>query len=168
MTDVNAATSSLPRAMTTGSSARKTTGDDEKRQLATMSSVCAWRDGASRADATPMKKSAVLNMHALNRVNIFKEVFLGYVNAGMLEPILAIASSEYDITGKSLAINFAQLLGLFSWLYLLSDAFDISDTQQAFVYWDRIDKGSLPSWLRRSKGTRGDIGTRIAMCNRQV
>ena len=45
-------------------------------------------------------------------------------------------------------------------LYLLSDAFDISDTQQAFVYWDRIDsKGKLPPWLRRSKGRKGDIGT---------
>ena len=60
-------------------------------------------------------------MPALNRVNIFKECFLGYVNAGMLEPIMAIASSEYDVTTRSLFINLAQLLGLFSWLYLLSD-----------------------------------------------
>ena len=34
---------------------------------------------------TPMKKEATLDMAALNRVCIFKEVCLGYVNAGMLE-----------------------------------------------------------------------------------
>merc|ERR1719174_3469500 len=101
-----------------------------------------------------MNKTAVLNLSALNRVNIFKECFLGYVNAGMLEPILAIASSDYDVSGKSLLINAAQLLGLFSWLYLLTDAFDISDTQQAFIYWDRISKQgtvkTLPPWLKRT------------------
>ena len=91
-----------------------------------------------KALTTPMSKEATLDMRALNRVNIFKECFLGYVNAGMLEPILAIASSDYDVSTKSLVVNFCQLLGLFSWLYLLSDAFDISDTQQAFIYWDRI------------------------------
>jgi len=62
--------------------------------------------------ATPMKKKATLNMAALNRVNVFKECFLGYVNAGMLEPILAIASSDYDVTTRSLLINLAQLGGL--------------------------------------------------------
>lgn len=101
-----------------------------------------------------MKKRAILDMHALNRVNVFKECFLAYVNAGMLEPILAIASSEYDISTKALVINLLQLGGLFSWVYLLSDAFDISDTQQAFVYWDRVSKrGSVtafPVWYKPS------------------
>ena len=58
----------------------------------------------------------------------------------MLEPILAIASSEYDVSNKALLINLAQLFGLCSWLYLLTDAFDITDTQQAYIYWDRITK----------------------------
>lgn len=105
---------------------------------------------------TPMKKEATLDMAALNRVCIFKEVCLGYVNAGMLEPILAIGSSEYDVTTKSLVINIAQLLGLCSWLYLLTDAFDLTDTQQAFIYWDRVTKqGELkefPPWLKRKSG----------------
>ena len=107
--------------------------------------------------ATPMKKEAVLSMSALNRVNMLKECFLAYVNAGMLEPILAISSSECD--GHHLIINMAQLLGLFSWLYLLSDAFDVSDTQQAFIYWDRIakkHKSSLPHWLRPSRQRSGE------------
>ena len=55
-----------------------------------------------------------------------------------MKPIMAIASSDYDVSSKSLLINLFQLLGLFSWLYLLSDAFDISDTQQSFVYWSRV------------------------------
>lgn len=105
---------------------------------------------------TKMKTEAVLNMSALNRVNIFKEVFIGYVNAGMLEPILAIASSEYDVSTKSLVINLAQLFGLCSWLYLLTDAFDITDTQQAYIYWDRISKRGevtkFPKWFKRAKG----------------
>lgn len=104
---------------------------------------------------TPMKERATLNMAALNRVNIFKECFLGYVNAGMLEPIMAIAGDD-DLTAKSLVINVFQLLGLFSWLYLLSDAFDITDTQQAFIYWDRLTnmgtRKDLPPWLKRAKG----------------
>ena len=71
---------------------------------------------------------------------------------------MAIASSEYDVTTRSLFINLAQLLGLFSWLYLLSDAFDCTDTQQAYVYWTRIDASKLPSWVRRAKGRKGEIG----------
>ena len=108
---------------------------------------------------TPMKKTATLDMPALNRVNIFKEVFLGYVNAGMLEPILAIASSDYDITTKSLITNMSQLLGLCSWLYLLTDAFDVTDTQQAYIYWDRIAKQGtvkekdFPKWFKRKQGS---------------
>lgn len=102
-------------------------------------------------------------MPALNRVNIFKECFLGYVNAGMLEPIMAIASSDYDVTTRSLLLNTFQLLGLFSWLYLLSDAFDISDTQQAFVYQDRIRKDKqdkdMPDWLKKAK--KGEVRSRI-------
>jgi len=102
---------------------------------------------------TPMKTHATLNMASLNKVNIFKEVFLGYVNAGMLEPILAIASSD-DPSTKALVINLAQLCGLFSWLYLLTDAFDNSDTQQAYVYWTRLTKcgkvTDLPRWLKHS------------------
>ena len=43
------------------------------------------------------------------------------------------------------------------WLYLLSDAFDMTDTQQAFIYWDRVsDQGrkKLPSWIKRSSTER--------------
>eukprot|EP00966_Prymnesium_polylepis_P249328 5764380-Prymnesium_polylepis.1 len=87
--------------------------------------------------AQKMQEKAVLNMAALNRVNVFKECFLGYVNAGMLEPIMALAGED-DITPRALIVNVSQLIGLFSWLYLLSDAFDITDTQQNFIYWDRL------------------------------
>ena len=105
---------------------------------------------------TPMQKKATLNLKALNKCNVFKEVFLAYVNAGMLEPILAIASSDYDVSTKSMIINLSQLFGLFSWLYLLTDAFDASDTQQAYIYWDRLSKRgavtTFPPWYKRAKG----------------
>jgi len=111
--------------------------------------------------STKMKEEAVLNMAALNRVNVFKECFLGYVNAGMLEPIMTIASED-ELTIRGLIINFCQLIGLFSWLYLLSDAFDITDTQQNFIYWDRIcEQGKkkakdLPEWLTIKKAGNTD------------
>lgn len=109
---------------------------------------------------TPMKKTAELDMAALNRVNIFKECFLGYLGAGMLEPIMAIAGNDSAST-STIVINLLELCGLFSWLYLLSDAFDTSDTQQAFVYYDRIRKDSkdtdMPRWLKKArKGAEGD------------
>ena len=112
----------------------------------------------------PMKKKAVLNLHALNRVNVFKECFVGYVNAAMLEPILAISSAEYDTSLRSLYLNLLQLLGLFSWLYLLWDAFDIGDTQQAYVYWVRVRKcgqvQSLPAWFKNERATAEADGVR--------
>jgi len=106
--------------------------------------------------AQKMQEKAVLNMAALNRVNVFKECFLGYVNAGMLEPIMALAGED-DITPRALIVNVSQLIGLFSWLYLLSDAFDITDTQQNFIYWDRLCAqgtkavSDLPKWLTIKK-----------------
>ena len=112
----------------------------ELKMFASPWSPPAWMklpvEGATPARS--MLTSATLNMRSLNRVNIFKECFLGYVNAGMLEPLLALSSGEYDITAKSAIINACQLLGLFSWLYLLTDAFDFTDTQQSFVYWSRV------------------------------
>ena len=109
------------------------------------------------ASMVPMKKKAVLNLHALNRANVFKECFLGYVNAAMIEPILAISSADYDASLRPLYLNVLQLLGLFSWLYLLWDAFDIADTQQAYVYWVRVRKcgevKSLPAWFKNARAT---------------
>lgn len=116
--------------------------------------------------STKMKQEAVLNMAALNRVNVFKECFLGYVNAGMLEPIMTIASED-ELTIRGLIINTCQLIGLFSWLYLLSDAFDITDTQQGFIYWDRVcEQGKkkqkdLPDWLTVKKA--GNTADAVAL-----
>ena len=111
------------------------------------------------AARTPLKKAAVLDLKALNRVNMVKECFLAYVNAGMLEPILAIASADYDVSLRSAYLNLLQLAGLFSWLYLLTDAFDISDTQQLYVYWVRVRKegaSKLPSWYQPTRSTEAE------------
>jgi len=74
-----------------------------------------------------------LDVGALNRVVASKEIMWAYLNAGVLEPLLTIAGSE-DITEKQLIVNCLQLAGLMFWIYLIFDAFDTSDVQQAFVY----------------------------------
>jgi len=74
-----------------------------------------------------------LDVAALNRVVATKEILWAYLNAGILEPLLTIAGSE-DISEKQLIVNCLQLAGLIFWIYLIFDAFDTSDVQQAFVY----------------------------------
>ena len=88
-----------------------------------------------RANARALDGSAarVLDMGALNRVVTFKEVFLAYLGAGMLEPLLTMASAD-ALTARDVLVNTLQLLGLCVWIYLLSDAFDTSDVVQAFLY----------------------------------
>ena len=74
-----------------------------------------------------------LHMESLNRVVSTKEILGAYLGAALLEPLMTIAGSE-EITRKQLIVNTLQLLGLMAWTYLLFDAFDTSDVQQAFVY----------------------------------
>jgi hypothetical protein len=74
-----------------------------------------------------------LDMESLNRVVSTKEILGAYLGAALLEPLMTIAGSE-EITRKQLIVNTLQLLGLMAWTYLLFDAFDTSDVQQAFVY----------------------------------
>ena len=101
----------------------------------------------SATRALNRSRERVLNMSALNTVNATKEVVWGYVNAGMLEPLISIAGSE-EISSKELVVNLFQLVGLFMWVHLIYDAFDTSDVQQNFAY-RHMDPSGTP-WLRRS------------------
>ena len=108
-----------------------------------------------------------LNMQALNRAIATKEILWAYLNAGLLEPLLTIAGSE-EITEKQLIVNCLQLFGLMSWIYLIFDAFDTSDVQQAYVYRKlqkqrKADAADLP-WLtitnikqKRRSGVMNDL-----------
>ena len=94
----------------------------------------------------------VMNLHALNNAMCHKEVFLAYLNAAMLEPVLAIAGME-EVVGQELVINIFVLISIFWWIWLVTDAFDYADVMQHFTYHVAIQaevdeqKKTLP-WLQ--------------------
>lgn len=76
---------------------------------------------------------AKLHMNGLNQAVLFKEVMLAYMNAAVLEPVIAIAS-DHEIGNKQLILHLCMLFAIFWWIFILSDAFDASDVVQAFQY----------------------------------
>ena len=54
------------------------------------------------------------------------QVFLAYLNAALLEPVLAIAGME-AAEGPQLLINTLTLISIFWWIWLVTDAFDWAD-----------------------------------------
>jgi len=91
--------------------------------------------------ALAAKGARPLNISALARVAMFKEVFLAYLNAALLEPLLSIANTDYgDDTRNEVGISVVQLLGLVFWTYMITDAFDTSDTAASFVYRYKVAK----------------------------
>jgi hypothetical protein len=74
-----------------------------------------------------------LNISALNDVTLLKEVFLAYLQAAILEPILAIGGME-EVKGLELAINILTLGSIFWWIHLVTDAFDFTDVMQHYKY----------------------------------
>lgn len=75
----------------------------------------------------------VLTITALNDATLFQEVFLAYLNAALLEPILAIGGME-EVKGGELAINFLTGAAICWWIWLLTDAFDFTDVMQFYKY----------------------------------
>lgn len=80
-----------------------------------------------------------LNMHGLNNVNAFKEVFLAYLSAAILEPILSMSSlnSSFDNSNyrdDEVIINLLSLISICWWIYLITDAFSYEDVTQYFKY----------------------------------
>jgi hypothetical protein len=71
----------------------------------------------------------VLNIHHLNDVNLIKEVFLAYLNAALLEPVLSIGGLESGepAFGIKFLTNLFELFSLCWWIWLVSDAFDYCD-----------------------------------------
>jgi hypothetical protein len=69
----------------------------------------------------------VLNIHNLNDVVLIKEVFMAYLNAAILEPILSIGSLEAGQDRLKVITNLFELLSLCWWVWLVTDAFDCND-----------------------------------------
>lgn len=80
-----------------------------------------------------LKGEHTLSMSALNEANLFKEVFLSYLNAALLEPVLAIAGMQ-EVVGEELIINIFTLGSICWWIWLVTDAFDFTDVMQTFKY----------------------------------
>lgn len=75
----------------------------------------------------------VLDISALNDANLFKEVFLAYLNAAVLEPILAIGGMQ-EVEGIQLVIELFTLGSICWWIWLITDAFDFEDITQFYKY----------------------------------
>mmetsp|Transcript_29129 Transcript_29129/g.70337 ORF Transcript_29129/g.70337 Transcript_29129/m.70337 type:complete len:290 (+) Transcript_29129:83-952(+) len=74
-----------------------------------------------------------LRMTHLNDAVLFQEVFLAYLNAALLEPILAIGGME-EVKGAEFASNALSAAAICWWIWLLTDAFDFADVIQFFTY----------------------------------
>lgn len=75
---------------------------------------------------------------------------MGYLEAGLLEPLIAIGSTEEGQHPELLLMNLLQLFSLCAWLYLLNDAFDTSDVSQAHAIRGMRDEAEAKGvkWLK--------------------
>lgn len=80
-----------------------------------------------------LKGEHVLVMTNLNNASLFKEVMLAYLNAALLEPVLAIGGME-AAEGAQFMTNLLTLGSICWWIWLLTDAFDFEDVMQFFKY----------------------------------
>jgi len=81
----------------------------------------------------------ILNVRALNEASLYKEVFLAYLNAALLEPVLAIAGME-EVAGEELVISILTLVSICWWIWLVTDAFDFADVLQHYKFHGDIAK----------------------------
>ena len=91
-----------------------------------------------------------LDLHALNDANLYKEVFLAYLNAALLEPVLAIGGMQ-EVVGQELIINVFTLGSICWWIWLVTDAFDYTDVMQHFTYQVNLRKEIEQSGARKKK-----------------
>ena len=93
------------------------------------------------------KGARALNIGALTTAASFKDVFMAYLNAAILEPLLSIAGDDDD-TSKKLMVDLLQLFSLVFWTYILTDAFDTADVAASFVFRFKIAKDEEASKLK--------------------
>ena len=87
----------------------------------------------SRGRLKALMGEHVLDLSALNDATMYKEVFLAYLNAALLEPVLAIGGMEH-VQGQELVINIFTLGSICWWIWMVTDAFDYTDVCQMFKY----------------------------------
>ena len=101
-----------------------------------------------------------LDLSALNDSSLYKEVFIAYLNAAILEPVLTIGGSE-TLKSSELIINILTLISICWWIWIITDAFDFTDVMQYYKFHVDLqeefdaDPKRFP-WLRL-KGLDGDV-----------
>jgi hypothetical protein len=104
----------------------------------------------------------VLDLSALNDAKMYQEVFLAYLNAAILEPILSIGGME-KVVGQELAINFFTLGSICWWIWVVTDAFDYDDIMQHFKYHvdlkEEAEKDPIRYYWLKLKGRDEDTAT---------
>jgi len=84
---------------------------------------------------TPVQSLAgkrTVDLSALNDAIMYKEVFMTYLGAALLEPVMAIAAMEE--AGQELIINIFTLASICWWTWMVTDGFDYADICQSFKY----------------------------------
>lgn len=100
-----------------------------------------------------------LSMSGLNKAVIFKEVFLSYVSAIVLEPVINIVTNP-EMQFKSLAVNLSMILAIMWWVYILNDAFDCNDVTQDKKYSSWRDAEKDYDWFKlRTSRNSGRLST---------
>jgi hypothetical protein len=99
-------------------------------------------------------RECVLKISELNNTTLVKEVFLAYLNAALLEPVLTIGGME-DLNKEEFFLNLFELLSLCWWIWLLTDAFDFFDVMQFYKFHvefkEEAEKNPKYSFLRFTK-----------------
>jgi len=116
---------------TTNFALSETTIDDQFIALATVFALLVGIHFIGKRSSTIGERK--ISLHGLNDANIFKEVFLAYLCAAVLEPIAAITSSE-SLTFREAATEFMTILSICSWIQLITDSFSFEDVTSYFKY----------------------------------
>jgi len=103
------------------------------RALTSLEEIRARTQG-KRYEKSQMGGDRPVSMSALNSAVLFKEVFLAYCNAAILEPILTIAGEIPDLSLAGFVVNIAMLFAMAWWIFVLTDAFDTADVEQEFAF----------------------------------
>lgn len=74
-----------------------------------------------------------VSLSNLNNACMYKEVFLNYLGAALLDPVLAIGGmQEYKV--YELVVNIFTLGSICWWIWMITDAFDYTNVSQAYFY----------------------------------
>jgi hypothetical protein len=83
---------------------------------------------------TALQGQHVLDLSSLNSTVMYKEIFMAYLSAAILEPIMSISDMESSGMSSELIINIFTLGSICWWMWMVTDAFDHADVMQQYKY----------------------------------